>query len=460
MNHFITFTGRLHPLIVHLPIGFIMLGLLLQWYNQKKTSGLDHAISIAFLWGGITAVMACITGFILYTKEGFAFDTVKFHLWMGIITALFSFIYYVRVSKKAFHKVPLIAFSVVILALISATGHFGGNITHGEDYLTEPLPASVKHLIGIQAESEKEIALNEKNLGSTILYNDVVQPILNNKCVSCHGTKKAKGDLALHNAEAIQKGGEHGAVINLKIPDSSSLYHRLVLPLDHEDHMPPKEKTQLTKEETALIKVWIANGASYDKSIEELGIDQKLFASFLKKDKASDLPEVTLKAVAKETITAVKNEGFGVQAVSQDTDFLKVSCLNFRHFTDADLMRLKPLFKNILSLDLRGTQITDAIFNELDKLPYLQTLQLDHTQISGKGIGQLQKLNYLRSVSVTHTQFTGNSVDEMTNIKGLTQLYLFNTPSVKDSIQLKDVPFSVDYGNYTLPTVASDTIVY
>jgi uncharacterized membrane protein len=60
--------GRLHPLIVHLPIGFIILGLLLQWHDRKKKQ-FNNVITLIYKWGGISAVFACITGYLQYVGE-------------------------------------------------------------------------------------------------------------------------------------------------------------------------------------------------------------------------------------------------------------------------------------------------------------------------------------------------------------------------------------------------------
>lgn len=129
--------GRLHPLIVHLPIGFIILGLLLQYYDRKRLE-YQKVIPLIYLWGGISATLACITGYAQYVGEGYAFDTVKWHLWSGIVTALFSFLMWAKLKEKGtfqfLTKVPILVLSGVFFVLISFTGHQGGNITHGEDY--------------------------------------------------------------------------------------------------------------------------------------------------------------------------------------------------------------------------------------------------------------------------------------------------------------------------------------
>jgi uncharacterized membrane protein len=61
-----TFSGHLHPLVVHLPIGFILLGVVfdLAAYTNKYAT-LKAAVPVALLMGFITAVLACIFGYVL-----------------------------------------------------------------------------------------------------------------------------------------------------------------------------------------------------------------------------------------------------------------------------------------------------------------------------------------------------------------------------------------------------------
>ena len=158
--------GRLHPLIVHLPIGFIILGFLVQWYD-RKTKAYNNLIPLIYLWAGLSAIFACITGYLQYIGEGYSFVSVKWHLWSGIATAIFAFIMYAKLkgmnAVKIVAKIPVLLFTILFFILISYTGHQGGTITHGEDYLIEPLPNAIKSTLGFETFEEKVIALNDDN---------------------------------------------------------------------------------------------------------------------------------------------------------------------------------------------------------------------------------------------------------------------------------------------------------
>ncbi len=94
-----------------------------------------------------------------------------------------------------------------------------------------------------------------------------ILPILQDSCVKCHGEEKQKDDLRLDTFEYTLKGGEHGAVVVAEDLIGSSLFQRITLPADDDDIMPPKGGP-LSKNQIALIKNWIANGAKAEAKVE------------------------------------------------------------------------------------------------------------------------------------------------------------------------------------------------
>ena len=160
--------------------------------------------------------------------------------------------------------------------MITVTGHLGGSLTHGSTYLTE----------GLQSGAEQGAAIKPiPNIQEAVVYTDVVQPLLEAKCYSCHGASKQKGKLRLDQQEFILKGGKSGQTMEPGNADESEMIKRMLLPVDNEDHMPPKEKSQLnhnlklnwTGSKVALIELLYAlhtegvfnNGTSDLKDIAE-----------------------------------------------------------------------------------------------------------------------------------------------------------------------------------------------
>ena len=93
-----------------------------------------------------------------------------------------------------------------------------------------------------------------------------VKPILEGKCVLCHGSGKEKGGLQLHTREAMLKGGDTDPAIEVGNADHSLLVERIVLdPAD--DEIMPQETDPLTPEEIEILKTWIAEGAPWPEGI-------------------------------------------------------------------------------------------------------------------------------------------------------------------------------------------------
>lgn len=113
-------------------------------------------------------------------------------------------------------------------------------------------------------------AIDPKLAASVVVYKDIVAPILDQKCVSCHGEEKSKGKLKMHTFADLLKGGSEGDIniIPGKAADSLSM-KRIALPLDDDEHMPPEDKDQLTKEEIALLTWWINEGASETQTLDK-----------------------------------------------------------------------------------------------------------------------------------------------------------------------------------------------
>ncbi|MCM5661796.1 c-type cytochrome domain-containing protein [Galbibacter mesophilus] len=457
----IEFIGRLHPLIVHLPIGFILFGVLLQVIDRKKAA-YNNIIALAYLAAGVIALVACLTGYLLYRTEGFTYAKVMGHLWWAVATALLCFVIYAGISNKvkALAKVPNGIYGILVVLFVSITGHLGGNLTHGEDYLTEPLPASVKKILGKDLKGkEMAIKVNDSNWKETQVYPALIQPIFSNKCYSCHGERDQKGELALHTQEAIVKGGENGAVLEPMNLGKSKLYQYLILPKEDEKHMPPKDKTQLTKEEISLVEAWIAHGASFEKTVGEMKVSKDVLLPFFPKEE-DNLPKEAPKNASKEKIERLKQAGFFVENVSENTTFLSVSAINSPGLTLEDLNTVLEVPNHIVYLNLSNTKINDSCMLVLAKLPNLTELDLRNTAITGKGIDTLKVCRNLQKINLSGTAFKKENFDLLTGFSNLKKVILYSTifSDKKGTETVGKTTF--EYGNYDLPFMVTDTIVY
>jgi uncharacterized membrane protein len=204
MNVLLEFFGRFHPVLVHLPIGFLLLALLFQWLGRKeKYNNLLPAVRLSFLLGMISAVLSCLSGLLLSSGGEYDEATLGLHKWFGISVAVLSAVGY-WFSKKP-DSLLKNSLSIITFLLIIITGHLGGTLTHGEGFLTKGIMGSAKDST---ASARKTIA----DVQEAFVFADIIQPVLLDKCGGCHSAIKQKGGLRLDGKEFILKGGKEGKV--------------------------------------------------------------------------------------------------------------------------------------------------------------------------------------------------------------------------------------------------------
>jgi hypothetical protein len=282
-----------------------------------------------------------------------------------------------------------------------------------------------------------------------VVYQDVVAPILQAKCVACHGEEKKKGKLQLHNFAAILKGGSEGN--NTVVPKNSKdslLLVRAFLPEDDDEHMPPSDEPQLTKQEIALLKWWIDAGASDKDTVaaakptaEVEGILAALLSKGLpkaaapvakvEKAKPKPLSEAEKKLIAQVTaqITALNAS---LMPLAQDTEQLRLSVINAADkFGDKELALLQPIAAHILWVDLARSQITDAGAATLAKLGNLERLHLENTKISDATLEKLASLTKLEYLNLYGTKATDAGLAKLASAKGLKKVFAWQTAVTK-----------------------------
>jgi uncharacterized membrane protein len=457
---FTEFIGHFHPVLVHLPIGFLLIGLLLQWLSSKEKYHISkEVIKVVILLGMIAAIISCVTGYLLSLSGEYEEDIQDWHMWMGIGVAAISILIYAKINYGQLDNLYKIL-SVVLLLFIIIAGHLGGSLTHGPDYLTTSWTTAPDSVIVPQ-----KIIPNIQEAG---VYTDVIQPILQTKCYSCHGEKKQKSKLRLDAPQWITKGGKNGPVIHDK-EDKSELGKRISLPQDEDDHMPPKQKPQLNEKEIALIHWWIDQGADFNKKVKELKQPEilKPYLLSLQSDHVNEKkaipnvpPEPVEKADAK-AIQALKDKEVIVIPVSQSSNYLMANFVSAASITDRDMTLLLPLKKQLVWLKLNDTNIGDSAVNIISQCPNLILLQLNNTKITDRGLSAIKKLEKLQSLSVVGTKITGQGIAQLRSLKNLQSIYLYKADVNKKDWALLKRAFpktDLDTGGYTVPLLTTDTI--
>lgn len=262
--------GRLHPLVVHFPIGLLVVAFLLEVFTMRgRREGLRDGIYAMVAIGAATAVLASVFGWLLSLSGGYAGDTLDNHKWSGLATAVFAVIAFLTLKRalKSQRKKDWQAYRLsFVLCLIGITiaGHLGASLTHGSDYLTAALPWNQRDSQASALLSEFRSVSDNGALETAQLdrLNLEVRALFAHTCYRCHSTEKHEGDLILDNKEGVFAGGESGPILIAGDADGSEIIRRLKLPRDHEDVMPQKGES-LTDDEIALISLWIDTGAHW-----------------------------------------------------------------------------------------------------------------------------------------------------------------------------------------------------
>src|SRR4051794_15132032 len=372
--------GHFHPVLVHLPIGILMTGLLLQWLARKeKYKSLEVAVSIVLLVGTIWALVSCITGAMLFTTDDYDKSLVSWHMIMAIALTLVAFMAYAKTKNSQFPASKNLL-SLSLLVLIMITGHLGGSLTHGSDYLTKPL------INVFSGDSTASLTIKPvPNVQEAQVYADVIKPILQTRCYSCHGPNKQKGGLRMDDSLRLMKGGKDGIVIEAGSAEKSELIKRLALSLSNDDHMPPKEKPQLTKSQVALLHWWIDNGADLNKKVKDIKqpaeVKQLLVALQSPQHNTAEIsaiPAADVDRADERLLTKLKAAGALELPVAQTSNYLMVSFIIDTVVSNDALQLIKQLSKQIVWLKLANTNAGDVAMQSVGQLIHLTKLDLSN----------------------------------------------------------------------------------
>ncbi|GAB3648562.1 ribonuclease inhibitor [Echinicola sediminis] len=427
------FIGRFHPLVVHLPIGFLLFGLILElisFIRKKESPEIRKVTAWSYLAGALGALMSAIVGLLLAKGGGYDAQALAWHKWMGIGLVVLTLAIYLVKTKMWDKKRPVLAYSLIILSFIvvSFTGHLGGNLTHGSDYLLVHAPPVVKYLAGMEAK-DKQVAIPE-NVDSVMVFQHIIQPVLEEKCASCHNPSKAKGGLDLSSLEKIQIGGESGNLLGGTNPLQGELVHRVTLPSTSEKFMPPQGKA-LSYGEVELIKWWISQGATDSVQFSSGKLSDELL-TILDRDYGLDaspkpfIEKLKPASVSEEILTGIREQGINISRLSPESSLLEIS-LQQDTFTPELAASLEPVLSNIVYADLGNTKIAAESFEVMGKMKNLIRLDIRNSNVGDEEIKQMGTLQHLEVINAHGTSVSKEALTAFTARTSPLKIYLWNT---------------------------------
>lgn len=407
---FVLFLGRFHPTFVHLPIGFLLMAALFEIFSRRaRFAVLQAALPFTLFFAAISSIIAAALGYCLSLEAGYATELLARHQWSALaltvsIVALFLVKVKPEIVPAPWRARVYTGNFMLACALLVFAGHQGGALTHGEDYLTFYW------------------SRDTRTAARGLVYHDFIQPLLQARCVSCHSAEKRKGDLVLENAEGVQRGGKHGAIILGGNVAESELLRRITLPAEHEERMPPAGKEALRAEEIALLQRWIQAGAAFDLPVAQFALPAGLANG------SAEALVVNVPPADTSALGALRRSGLIATPIAQGQNFLQASAMNTAAtFTDEQLALLHPLAEQLAGLDLQNTKISDAGLAQIARCRNLVRLRLENTAVTDAGLTHLQNLSRLEYLNLYNTRVTDAGLRQLAGLPKLKSLYLWQT---------------------------------
>ncbi|WP_298521041.1 FN3 associated domain-containing protein [uncultured Kordia sp.] len=407
----ILFFGRFHPLLLHLPIGALIVAFFIDILGRIQKNYPVATVRNILGFTAFFAILTCFLGYFLSLEGGYESATLNLHLYTGILTAVLTSVLFWYSLKPTFNtKTSFLILFVVSLVSISVAGHYGSVLTHGDNFLTEyikPLP------------EERTIEV----VDSLRIYDDVVTKIFDQKCVQCHNTNKQKGALSLTSPEAILKGGESGNVFLAGNAEASLLYKQLLLPISHEDHMPPEGKAQLTKDEIWLLKHWIDEGLDFENYVTNSKENDTLSTLL---EKYLVFNKIEIPKASRNVIETVKSSHFRILEMVPGESELTAKYLN-KTPSKEEIEQLSLLSEQIIELDFHSSHITDEMITVIGELENLKMLRINSPEITDKALQNLQNLENLEVLNLYNTQISNDGLAKLLKSIQPKKIYAWQT---------------------------------
>lgn len=424
--------GRLHPVLLHFPITLLLLWTLMHWFGTVQEKESQQVILTIkqelLLYGSLSAGITVVAGIFLSRESTYSPDEIYWHKWTGAALFILSGMLYAAGKLKwTQHKMYKFSPFFLVVAVI-ATGHFGGEITHGEQYVLNP----------ILSQTEKK----EVPFDSLQVYNDLVKPLLEKKCISCHNQQKMKGELSLADTLAILKGGKNGLLFEPGQTASSLLLQRIHLPLEDEHHMPPQGKIQLTAEEMYVLEGWVKHHTSFIQHLNSLPPDDTLVVWASNRFKNAAEPGLRFKPADAAVLAKLNTSYCSVLPSDRETNALEARLFSQETYTVKQLEDLHPISEQLVAISLAKLPVKDDDLKKLADFEQLRRLDLSFTNITTAGLKHLKTLQQLEKLTLAGTTVSLEAIQDLLNASSkLKTIGIWNTGLTNNEVQRLEKTF-------------------
>jgi len=427
LTELLDFLGSLHPLIVHLPIGIVLLTIAIDVFMRNKNNSVQRVITMGWFFSFFSGLLAALFGWFLGDNGYYLESQINIHKWSGIAFVSICFIIWLlRYTNFRFSKSFNRSINLTSIILLMITGHFGGEMTHGQNYLFENLPY-IQKKISVTSLSETKRSNND----SLFVYEDLIHPVMEEKCIACHNQNLASGGLNMSSIESMIKGGNSGAGIQNGNPFKSLIYKRVSFPHDHPKFMPPTG-VPLSYDQIATLEWWIDNGAENKMPVTLTRNDAKILR-LMELQYGLDLREktyletLTLSSPSQEELKSIEGEQYIWRFLNPEQSFLDLKFTK-KKIEINDLLKVQPIKNNITWLSLADCMLNDNHLSYISNFTNLTRLKIQKNPlVTNKGIEALQELEHLTELNLYGTRVSNNTLITLGQMKSLKKLFVWNT---------------------------------
>jgi hypothetical protein len=127
---------------------------------------LSSLTSNLLLYGSLFSALTIIMGLFLSKEEGYSGSVLQWHKWSGVSLVFFSsIIYWCRDTSWYIDPVAKTGAVITFFCLIF-TGHFGATLTHGDNFILEPIIAFEETAVSME---------------QAVVFDHVIKPIFEKK---------------------------------------------------------------------------------------------------------------------------------------------------------------------------------------------------------------------------------------------------------------------------------------